>query len=105
MHATPVDPPGTSVENCDPALRPLELSNTTSEPLSSCGLCLRLIGDWGVSHKSKRRRVMADPGRDWYSWSLPILCLILLAGLDRCNSHSATFMGHPTCPHRKICEA
>ena len=32
-------------ENYDPTLRPLDLSNTTSEPLSSCGLCLRLIGD------------------------------------------------------------
>src|SRR5215472_15887556 len=40
--------PVTSVKNHDPALRPLDLSNTTSEPLSSCEPCLRLIGDWGA---------------------------------------------------------
>jgi len=46
----------TSVKNYDPALRPLDLSNTTSEPLSSCGLCLRLIGDWGASDESKQAK-------------------------------------------------
>jgi hypothetical protein len=46
----------TSVKNYDPALRPLDLSNTTSEPLSSCGLCLRLIGDWGASDESKQTK-------------------------------------------------
>jgi len=46
----------TSVKNYDPALRPLDLSNTTSEPLSSCGLCLRLISDWGASDESKQAK-------------------------------------------------
>jgi len=31
--------------------------------------------------RASRRRVMADPSSDWYAWLLPILCLILLAGL------------------------
>jgi hypothetical protein len=52
----PRDPSVTSVKNYDPALRPLDLSNTTSEPLSSCGLCLRLIGDWGASDESKQAK-------------------------------------------------
>jgi len=56
MHATPVDPPVISVKHYDPALPPLDFSNTTSEPLSSCGLCLRLIGDWGASHESKQAK-------------------------------------------------
>src|SRR5579864_7322373 len=71
-----------SVKNDDPALVRWTFSNTTSEPLSSRGLCLRLIVDWGErTMRASRRRVMADPGRDWYSWLLPALCLILLAGL------------------------
>jgi len=79
-YCTPLrDPSVTSVKNYDPAFRPLNLSNTTSEPLSSCGLCLRLIGERAT--RTSRRRVMADPSRDWYSWLLPTLCLILLAGL------------------------
>jgi hypothetical protein len=52
----PCDPSVTSVKNYDPALRPLDFSNTTSEPLSSCGLCLRLIGDWGASDESKQAK-------------------------------------------------
>ena len=51
----PRGPSATSVKNYDPALGPLDLSNTTSEPLSR-GLCLRLIGDWGARDESKQTK-------------------------------------------------
>jgi hypothetical protein len=42
-----VDSPLHSLKNDDPALVHWTIGNTTSEPLSSCEPCLRLIGDWG----------------------------------------------------------
>jgi hypothetical protein len=45
-------------------------------------LCRTLIGDWGTRRvRSSKRTKIADEGRDWYSWLLPSLCLILLADL------------------------
>jgi hypothetical protein len=56
-YCTPLrDPSLTSVKNYDPTVRPLDLSNTTSGPLSRCGLCLRLISEWGASDESKQAK-------------------------------------------------
>jgi hypothetical protein len=59
----------------------LHVSNATSGPLSSGQFSLKLIGDWGEgSMRSSRRTKVADE-RDWYSWLLPGLCLMLLTVL------------------------
>jgi hypothetical protein len=56
--------------------------NATSEPLSSRELGRRLITtEKRTGMRSSKRRKMADEDRDWYSWLLPSLCLILLAAL------------------------
>jgi hypothetical protein len=63
-------------------LRPLHLSNATSEPLSGSQLYSKLIGEWGAGGmRSSRRTKTANEGRDWYSWLLPSLCLMLLTVL------------------------
>ncbi len=63
-------------------LRAIHFSNGTSEPLFGCHLYLKLFHRLGSSSmRSSKRTKIAEESRDWYSWLLPSLCLMLLTVL------------------------